>query len=142
LQSSSTTTNCDDHQGDYNDYDNTTDSSSHNNNIGNDTDNSIDNDNANANDYNRSFGSLRFTMIVSNNLGEIHRLAGNKQKHTMCLHHLLSAIMYMVDSNNLNLVGSGGGSSCMDSNSQDEVMDGFYENIIPIILNDICAKTA
>jgi tetratricopeptide (TPR) repeat protein len=69
--------------------------------------------------YNRSIGSLRFIMIVSNNLGEIHRAAGNIEKHTLCLQHLLSAIMYMVDS---NLV-------VLDSKE----MDGFYQNVSPVM---------
>ena len=85
-------------------------------------------DTSNSTDYNRSIGSLRFTMIVSNNLGEIHRMAGNTQKHTMCLQHLLSAIMYMVDS---KLV-------VLDSVE----MDGFYKNVSPIMLHDICAQAA
>jgi hypothetical protein len=54
-------------------------------------------------------------MIVSNNLGEIHRAAGDTDKHTMCLQHLLSTIMYMVDSN----------LGVLDSNE----MDGFYSNV-------------
>jgi len=78
--------------------------------------------------YNRNVGSLRFTMIISNNLGEIHRDAGNPTKHKMCLQHLLSAIMYMVD---CNLV-------ILDSSE----MDGFYQNLSPIMLTDICAKAA
>ncbi|KAG7344638.1 hypothetical protein IV203_019030 [Nitzschia inconspicua] len=45
----------------------------------------------------KRMGMLRFTMIVSNNLGEIHRVAKNTTKHVMCLQHLLSTIMYMVD---------------------------------------------
>ena len=79
-------------------------------------------------EYNRSIDALRFTMIVSNNLGEIHRVAGNSAKHEMCLQHLLSAIMYMVD---CKLVG-------MDSAE----MDGFYHNVSPIMLADTCAQAA
>ena len=83
----------------------------------------------NSNDYNRCvIGSLRFTMIVSNNLGEIHRVAGNTHKHIMCLQHLLSAIMYMVDSRVVVL----------DS----EEMEGLYHNVTPIMLDDICAPAA
>jgi len=76
----------------------------------------------------RSIGSLRFTMIVSNNLGEIHRFIGSKEKQTMCLQHLLSIIIYMVDSK----------LGVMDSKE----MDGFYDNVSPLMLNDICAKPA
>jgi tetratricopeptide (TPR) repeat protein len=85
-----------------------------------DTDNDTDDITNNNDEYNRSMvGSLRFTMIVSNNLGEIHRAAGNTEKHTMCLQHLLSAMMYMVDSDLLVLDSIG--------------MDGFYSNVAPIM---------
>ena len=81
-----------------------------------------------SDEYNRNISALRFTMIVSNNLGEIHRVAGNSVKHKMCLQHLLSAIMYMVD---CKLMG-------MDSAE----MDGFYHNVSPIMLADMCAQAA
>jgi len=76
----------------------------------------------------QSVGSLRFTMIIANNLGQIHKAAGNAEKHQMCLHHLLSAIMYMVDSQHLVL----------DSSE----MDGFYQNVSPIIISEQCARAA
>jgi tetratricopeptide (TPR) repeat protein len=96
--------------------------SNSNSNSNSNTDNDNDNDDStnNNDEYNRSMvGSLRFTMIVSNNLGEIHRAAGNTEKHTMCLQHLLSAMMYMVDSDLLVLDSKG--------------MDGFYSNVAPIM---------
>jgi tetratricopeptide (TPR) repeat protein len=73
-------------------------------------------------------GYLRFTMIISNNLGEIHRVAGNAKKHIMLLHHLLSAIMFMVDR---KLV-------VLDSTE----MDGFYHNVSQIMMSNKCAKAA
>ena len=86
----------------------------------NDDDNDMDISNSADEVYNQSMiGSLRFTMIVSNNLGEIHRAAGNTEKHTMCLQHLLSAMMYMVDSDLLVLESSS--------------MNGFYSNVAPIM---------
>lgn len=81
-----------------------------------------------SDEHNRSIGSLRLTMIISNNLGQIHRVAGNSTKHKMCLHHLLSAIMYMVDCKFVVL----------DSTE----MYGFYHNVSPIMLTDICAEAA
>jgi len=102
-----------------------------NNNNDNDNDNNSNNDNNSDDEYNRSIGSLRFTMIISNNLGEIHHAIGNTGKHTLCLQHLLSAIMYVVDS---NLV-------VLNSNE----MDGFYSNVAPIMglsNKDICAQAA
>jgi len=81
-----------------------------------------------------SLGSLRLTMIVSNNLGEIHRLAGNTHKHTLCLEHLVSAIMYTVDCNLLQHV----------VRNADE-LDGYYSNVSPVLFAggcDICAEAA
>ena len=84
---------------------------------------------ASSHDYNRSLGSsLRFTMIVSNNLGEIHRVVGNTQKHTLCLQHLLSAIMYMVVDSRVVVL--------------DSEMEGFYQNVSPLMLDDVCAQAA
>ena len=48
------------------------------------------------NSDNERIGTLMFTMIISNNLGEIHRVVRNERKHKLCLQHLLSTIMYMV----------------------------------------------
>ena len=39
---------------------------------------------------------LRFTMIVSNNIGEIHRIAGDTIIHQISLQHLLSAIIILL----------------------------------------------
>ena len=79
-------------------------------------------------DSEESGGSLRFTMIIANNLGQIHKLAGNDEKHHMCLQHLLSAIMYMVDSYGHR----------WDSSD----MDGFYRNVLPIMISGNCAQAA
>ncbi len=75
-----------------------------------------------------SIASLRFTMIIFNNLGQIHRAAGNAEKHRTCLQHLLSTIMYMVDNQIVIL----------DSSE----MDGFYQNVSPLIVPSNCARAA
>jgi hypothetical protein len=49
-----------------------------------------------------SSSSIGFHMILANNLGEIHRMAGNHLKHATCLQLLLSATMYIVDCGNQN----------------------------------------
>jgi tetratricopeptide (TPR) repeat protein len=72
--------------------------------------------------------SLRFTMIISNNLGEIHRIVGSKRKHEMCLRHLLQLMMYVVDSQ----IGS------VDSIE----LDGFFRNTSQIMLGNNCARAA
>jgi tetratricopeptide (TPR) repeat protein len=71
-------------------------------------------------------GSLRFTMIVANNLGQIHRAVKNESKHQQCLEHLLSTMMYLVDSR-VRL--------CME-------FDGFLRNASKLILQDKCAGAA
>ncbi len=46
---------------------------------------------------NSKCSSLRFDMIVCNNLSQIHRLAQNYSKQEKCLQHLLSIMMFVVD---------------------------------------------
>jgi hypothetical protein len=71
--------------------------------------------------------SLRFTMVIANNLGEIHRAVSNRDKHQKCLEHLLSTVMFMVD--------------CRETeNTMD--MDGFLRNTSELILHSHCAGAA
>merc|ERR1712166_1737202 len=37
-----------------------------------------------------NLGNLRFVMIISNNVGEIHRISNDTTKHVRCLEHVLS----------------------------------------------------
>mmetsp|Transcript_32875 Transcript_32875/g.79549 ORF Transcript_32875/g.79549 Transcript_32875/m.79549 type:complete len:240 (-) Transcript_32875:58-777(-) len=69
---------------------------------------------------------LAFSMIIANNLSEIHRVAKNERKRQMCLQNLLSTMMYvhMVD---YGEVGE---------------MDGFVQNTSPLILKGQCAGAA
>jgi len=106
----------------YNLYQQTLSSRDNNNNISNDCDEGTE--------YNRAVGKLKLTMIVSNNIGEIHRVAGDPIKHNQSLQHLLSLMMYLVDDSSDLVV--------FDSNEMDE----FYHNLIPIILDDVCAQVA
>jgi hypothetical protein len=71
--------------------------------------------------------SLRFTMIIANNLGEIHRAVNNNSKHVMCLQHLLSTMMYLVD--------------CRIPADSIE-LDGFFRNTLQLILKNKCASAA
>ncbi len=45
----------------------------------------------------RNCSSVRFGMIVCNNLSQIHRMARNYSKQQKCLQHLLSILMFVVD---------------------------------------------
>jgi tetratricopeptide (TPR) repeat protein len=100
----------------------------------------------------RRMAMLRFTMIVSNNLGEIHRVARNPYKHQLCLQHLLSTIMYMVDGHFLsqhgppsNATSLNNATSSMASTHRtlsEEELDGFLRNTSVLMLHDNCAAAA
>jgi hypothetical protein len=77
----------------------------------------------NANQVN----SLRFTMIIANNSGEIHRMVNNVTKHAMCLQHLLSTMMHLIDS----------------QYPEDYIeLEGFLRNTSHLTLQNVCAKAA
>jgi hypothetical protein len=71
--------------------------------------------------------SPRATMIIANNVGEIHRAVNNHNKHAMCLQHLLSTMMYMID--------------CRIPVSSVE-LEGFFRNTSQLILHNNCASAA
>jgi hypothetical protein len=71
---------------------------------------------------------IRFTMIISNNLGEIHRAVDNRSKYVMCLQHLLSTMMFMV--------------YCQQNNDSSLDLDGFVRNTSQLILQGRCAAAA
>ena len=73
--------------------------------------------------------SIQFTMIISNNLSQIHRAANNHAKHLRCLQHLLSTVMFVVDGQQSS------GKSGLD-------MDGFLQNASSLILQEQCASAA
>jgi hypothetical protein len=50
--------------------------------------------------------SLRFNLILCNNLGQIHRMEQNHLKHEQCLQHLLSMLMYVIDCERTNNTAS------------------------------------
>lgn len=72
--------------------------------------------------------SLRFTMVISNNLGEIHRAVNNHTKHQLCLQHLLSIMMFAVDT--------------LHENDRSLDLDGFLRNTSRLILQANCAGAA
>jgi hypothetical protein len=58
------------------------------------------NNEANTTSSNNTYctsNSLRFDMIVCNNLSQIHKMANNSLKQEKCLEHLLSIILFVVD---------------------------------------------
>ena len=74
--------------------------------------------------------SLRFVIAVANNIGEVHRVAGNYSKYIMCLQHVLSTIVFMVD--------------CAQDENEYEPMEleGFVRNTSRLILSGQCASAA
>jgi hypothetical protein len=71
--------------------------------------------------------SPRATMIIANNVGEIHRAVQNHNKHVLCLQHLLSTMMYMID--------------CRIPVRSAE-LEGFFRNTSQLILHNNCASAA
>jgi hypothetical protein len=71
--------------------------------------------------------SLRFTIIIANNVGEIHRTVNDRSKHMKCLQQLLSAIIYLVD--------------CQSPVESIE-LEGFFRNTSQLILQKRCASAA
>lgn len=76
----------------------------------------------NSNDHN--VVNLRFMMLITNNISQIHKLAGNDKKYYQCLEHLLNALMYMSHNNAFQ--------------SKDIVLttsekDGIFDNLSPIL---------
>jgi hypothetical protein len=86
---------------------------------------------------NPQFHSAQFTMVLLNNLGEIHRLVSNRDKHQKCIEHLLGTLMVLVDCHHQSShVHSSFGAY------QDMILDGFFRNICELILRDKCARAA
>jgi tetratricopeptide (TPR) repeat protein len=94
-------------------------------------------------------GMLRFTLIVSNNLSEIHRVMNSPVKHNLCLEHLLSTLMYLIDGHylteedsfNTTTATSIGSNPRINSIAKEE-LDGFLRNTSSLMLQDNCASAA
>lgn len=78
--------------------------------------------------------SLRFNMIICNNLSQIHRLVNNTTKSNRCLQHLLSAVMFVVDTTATNGVDAG--------QQRTMELDGYLLNATPLILQGQSAGAA
>jgi hypothetical protein len=86
-----------------------------------------------------NLGNLRFVMIISNNIGEIHRISNDTTKHVRCLEHVLSCIMHTVVnfnncssnsssiSSNRNHQNHGHGNDYLHYSSFD--LNGFHHNL-------------
>jgi hypothetical protein len=80
--------------------------------------------------------SLRFNMIVCNNLGQVHRLVDDRSRsYLRCLEHLLSTVMFVVDTEGTDDNGGGRSRRRMD-------LEGFLRNATTLILQEQCAGAA
>jgi tetratricopeptide (TPR) repeat protein len=76
----------------------------------------------------KNSNSPRATMIITNNVGEIHRIVENHYKHAICMQHLLSTIMTsFVDFSNP---------------ARSTELEGFFRNTSQLILHNNCAGAA
>lgn len=71
--------------------------------------------------------SLLHSMAIACNLSHIHHITGNEPASQICLQHLLSAILYVVD------CGEGG---------KVKPLDGFFRNVMPLIASVSSAPAA
>ena len=89
---------------------------------------------------------LRLRVLLLNNLGEAHRLAGEPIKSTLCLEHLLQTMMYVL--HGIGNSGLGGHDNDRDGGEQQDLfapneIDGFFRNIQAIMAKDcVCANAA
>lgn len=85
-------------------------------------------DTSTGNDHN--LVDLRLMLLVTNNISQIHRLAGNEIKHNQCLEHLLNAVMYM---NHI----------CQNEKIlSPREKDGTFDNLAPILKTKVYAAAA
>lgn len=84
--------------------------------------------------------SPQATLIIANNVGEIHRSVNNYEKHRMCLRHLLSTMMYMVDNHQHESPSSSDGAESQSQPTPE--WDGFLRNTTQLILQQNCAGAA
>jgi hypothetical protein len=85
--------------------------------------------------------SIRFNMMIRNNLSQIHRLVGNHSKHRRCLEHLLSTVMVVTEYKSRTAMNR-----VLSNNTKDPrhmELDGFLQNTTALILRKgHCANAA
>ena len=105
----------------------------------------------------RTVSSIRFNMIICNNLSHIHCLVSNHSKHKQCLEHLLSQVMVALEyktrttssppsSNNDQHQDYGAAAAAAAAATEDYTLlmdlDGFLQSASSLILQEKCAKAA
>jgi len=98
-----------------------------------------------------TMSSIRFQMILSNNLSHIHRLGSNTTEQRQCLEHLLSAVMVAVEYKTRNEQQQRNNSSNNNTRSSRIIndgelcttdLDGFLMNASRLFLHEHCAEAA
>jgi hypothetical protein len=98
-----------------------------------------------------AISSIRFQMILSNNLSHIHRLGSNTAEHRQCLEHLLSTVMVAVEYKTRNEQHRGNNSSNSNTTRSSIIndgelcttdLDGFLMNASRLFLHEHCAEAA
>jgi hypothetical protein len=74
--------------------------------------------------------SLRFNLILCNNISQIHRMEENHLKHEECLQHLLSLLMHGIDCERRNNDQDGNHYDQQDMLSSLN-LDGILQNLFP-----------
>jgi tetratricopeptide (TPR) repeat protein len=105
----------------------------------------------------REIFSTQAMLAVANNVGEIHRIVGNRSKYELCLQHLMSCIMLVVEDHressangDLNSSSSRGVNdrgghrppNHSDLSCCSEEMQGFLRNASKLVLHNNCAGAA
>jgi len=85
--------------------------------------------------------SIRFNMMIRNNLSQIHRLVGNHSKHKRCLEHLLSTVMVVTEYKSRTTMNRVVSNHTKDPRHME--LDGFLQNTTALILRQgHCANAA
>lgn len=104
----------------------------------------------------REIFSTQAMLAVANNVGEIHRIVGNHNKYQLCLEHLMSCIMLVVEDHresstnrDLDNSSSRGVNGRLRSSTQhgelsccSDEMQGFLRNASKLVLHNNCAGAA
>ena len=93
------------------------------------------------------YHSIRFNMIIWNNLSHIHRSISDHEKHQRYLQHLLSTVMLVVDQNKVDQQKNHNNNAiladdkdCSQLRSID--LEGFVQNVSLLMYQDHCADAA
>lgn len=86
------------------------------------------------------FSSIRFRMILHNNLGQIYNWTNDPMKEEQCLQDLLSSVMFVTDQVNQHNSSSAGTQFCGIGFKRD--LEGFFTNTEALTAVERCAQAA